>query len=93
MLTFLCFLLPSKYAAEMRIGLKSPLVFAIVLLLVEILMIPRVMLGMIVAQEEVGIERVIESVHVYADGIAEFVPGSEKNSILPRSVMVSFISA
>ena len=42
-----------------------------VLLLVEILMIPRVMLGMIVAQEEVGIERVIESVHVYADGIAE----------------------
>lgn len=34
--TFLCFLLPSKYAAEMRIGLKSPLVFAIVLLLVEI---------------------------------------------------------
>lgn len=35
-LTFLCFLLPSKYATEMRIGLKSPLVFAIVLLLVEI---------------------------------------------------------
>ncbi|MBQ8013324.1 MAG: ABC transporter permease subunit [Treponema sp.] len=30
-LTFACFLLPSKYAAEMRIGLKSPLVFSIVL--------------------------------------------------------------
>ncbi|MCR5123582.1 MAG: ABC transporter permease subunit [Treponema sp.] len=35
-LTFACFLLPSRYAAEMRIGLKSPLVFAIVLVLVEI---------------------------------------------------------
>lgn len=35
-LTLLCFLLPSKYAAEMRIGLKSPLVFGIVLVLVEI---------------------------------------------------------
>lgn len=30
-LTFACFLLPSKYAAEMRIGLKSPFVFSVVL--------------------------------------------------------------
>ncbi|MBR1715169.1 MAG: ABC transporter permease subunit [Treponema sp.] len=35
-LTLLCFLLPSKYATEMRIGLKSPLVFGIVLVLVEL---------------------------------------------------------
>lgn len=36
-LIFACFLLPSKYAVEMRSGLKSPLVFAIVLVLIEIL--------------------------------------------------------
>ena len=36
-LTLLCFLLPSKYATEMRIGLKSPLVFAIVFVTIEIL--------------------------------------------------------
>ena len=35
-LTILCFLFPSKYASEMRIGLKSPLVFAIVLVLIEV---------------------------------------------------------
>ena len=32
-LTLLCFLLPSKYAEEMRSGLKSPLVFGIVIVL------------------------------------------------------------
>ncbi len=36
-LTLLCFLLPSKYAVEMRSGLKSPLVFGIVLVLIQIL--------------------------------------------------------
>lgn len=36
-LIFACFLLPSKYAAEMRSGLKTPLVFAVVLILIEIL--------------------------------------------------------
>lgn len=36
-LIFACFFLPSKYAAEMRSGLKSPLVFAVVLVLIEIL--------------------------------------------------------
>jgi len=36
LLIFLCFLLPSKYAVEMRSGLKSPLVFGIVLILVEV---------------------------------------------------------
>ncbi len=36
LLTLLCFLFPSKYATEMRIGLKSPLVFAIVLILIEL---------------------------------------------------------
>ena len=35
-LIFLCFLFPSKYATGMRIGLKSPLVFAVVLVLIEI---------------------------------------------------------
>lgn len=35
-LTLLCFFIPSKYATGMRIGLKSPLVFAIVLVLIEI---------------------------------------------------------
>jgi NitT/TauT family transport system permease protein len=35
-LTLLCFLFPSKYATGMRIGLKSPLVFAIVLVLIEL---------------------------------------------------------
>ncbi len=34
-LTLLSFLLPSRYAAEMRMGLKSPLVFAVVLVLIE----------------------------------------------------------
>lgn len=37
LLIFACFLLPSKYAVEMRSGLKSPLVFAIVMILIEIL--------------------------------------------------------
>lgn len=36
-LIFACFLLPSKYAVEMRSGLKSPLVFAVVLILIEVL--------------------------------------------------------
>ena len=36
LLTLLCFLLPSKYASEMRIGLKTPIVFAIILIIVEI---------------------------------------------------------
>ena len=36
LLTLLCFLFPSKYATEMRIGLKSPSVFAIVLVLIEL---------------------------------------------------------
>lgn len=36
-LTLLCFLLPGKYAEEMRSGLKSPLVFGIVLVLIQIL--------------------------------------------------------
>ena len=35
-LIFACFFLPSKYAAEMRIGLKSPLVFAVVVALIEL---------------------------------------------------------
>lgn len=35
-LTLLCFFIPSKYATGMRIGLKSPLVFAIILIIVEI---------------------------------------------------------
>ena len=34
-LTLTCFLFPSKYAAEMRSGLKSPLVFSVVLFTVE----------------------------------------------------------
>lgn len=34
-LTLACFLFPSKYAAEMRSGLKSPLVFSVVLFTVE----------------------------------------------------------
>ncbi|MBQ9280807.1 MAG: ABC transporter permease subunit [Treponema sp.] len=34
--TLLCFLLPSKYATEMRIGLKSAFAFIVVLALVEI---------------------------------------------------------
>ena len=37
LLTFLSFLLPSKYKAEMQEGLKSPLVFIIVLLIIEFL--------------------------------------------------------
>ena len=36
LLTLVCFLFPSKYATEMRIGLKSPSVFAIVLVLIEL---------------------------------------------------------
>ena len=36
LLTLLCFLFPSRYAQEMRIGLKSPAAFAFVLLLVEL---------------------------------------------------------
>lgn len=36
LLILLCFLLPSKYASEMRSGLKSPLVFGIVLVLIEL---------------------------------------------------------
>lgn len=36
-LIFACFLFPSKYAAEMRSGLKTPLVFAVVLALIELL--------------------------------------------------------
>ncbi|WP_407428442.1 ABC transporter permease [Treponema sp.] len=36
-LIFASFLLPSKYAVEMRSGLKSPLIFAIVLILIEVL--------------------------------------------------------
>lgn len=39
LLTLLCFLFPSKYASEMRGGLKSPLVFGTVLFLIEILFI------------------------------------------------------
>ncbi len=39
LLTLLCFLFPSKYASEMRGGLKSPLVFCTVLFLIEILFI------------------------------------------------------
>lgn len=35
-LTFLCFLIPSKYAVEMLSGLKSSSVFAVVLVVVEI---------------------------------------------------------
>ena len=35
-LTLLCFLLPSKYATGMRSGLKSPLVFGILIVLIEI---------------------------------------------------------
>lgn len=35
-LIFACFLLPSKYAVEMRSGLKTPLIFVIVLVLIEI---------------------------------------------------------
>lgn len=35
-LIFLCFLLPSKYAIEMRSGLKTPFVFGIVLIFIEI---------------------------------------------------------
>lgn len=40
-LTILCFLLPSRYAAEMRGGLKSPLAFAVVLAAVEILFLSQ----------------------------------------------------
>lgn len=35
-LIFLCFLLPSKFAVEMRIGLKKPFVFAVILIIIEI---------------------------------------------------------
>ncbi|MBR0032819.1 MAG: ABC transporter permease subunit [Treponema sp.] len=41
LLTFLCFILPSKYAKEMRGGLKSPLVFALVLVIIEILFLSQ----------------------------------------------------
>lgn len=41
LLTLLCFLLPSKYASEMRGGLKSPLVFALVLVVIEILFLSQ----------------------------------------------------
>lgn len=41
-LTLACFLLPSKYAVQMRIGLKSPLVFFIVLFIIEILFLFQV---------------------------------------------------
>lgn len=40
-LTFLSFLIPSKYASEMRGGLKSPLVFALVLVIIEILFLSQ----------------------------------------------------
>ncbi len=43
LLTFLSFLLPSKYKAEMQEGLKSPLVFIIVLLLIEFLFIIKLL--------------------------------------------------
>lgn len=36
-LIFACFLLPSKYAVEMKSGLKTPIVFAVVLILIEVL--------------------------------------------------------
>ncbi len=36
LLTLLCFLIPSRYAVQMRIGLKSPLVFGIVLAAIEL---------------------------------------------------------
>lgn len=38
-LTLACFLFPSKYASEMRIGLKSPYAFLTVLFIIEILFI------------------------------------------------------
>ena len=38
-LTLACFLLPSKYATEMRIGLKRPYAFSVVLFIIEILFI------------------------------------------------------
>lgn len=41
LLTLLCFLFPSKYASEMRGGLKSPLVFALVLVFIEILFLSQ----------------------------------------------------
>ena len=41
LLTLLCFLFPSKYASEMRGGLKSPLVFALVLVVIEILFLSQ----------------------------------------------------
>jgi len=41
LLSLLCFLFPSKYASEMRGGLKSPLVFALVLVVIEILFLSQ----------------------------------------------------
>ena len=39
--TLICFSLPSRYAAEMRGGLKSPLVFTIILVLIQILFLSQ----------------------------------------------------
>lgn len=41
-LTLLCFLLPSKYGAEMRIGLKSPFAFSVVLFASELFFLIQV---------------------------------------------------
>ena len=41
LLTLLCFFFPSKYASEMRGGLKSPLVFVLVLVIIEILFLSQ----------------------------------------------------
>ncbi len=41
LLTLFCFLFPSRYASEMRSGLKSPLVFTIVLVVIQILFISQ----------------------------------------------------
>ncbi len=40
-LIFVCFKLPSKYAKEMRSGLKTPLVFGIVLILIQIIFLSQ----------------------------------------------------
>ena len=39
--TLICFSIPSRYAAEMRGGLKSPLVFTIILVLIQILFLSQ----------------------------------------------------
>ena len=60
-LTILCFLLPSRYAAEMRGGLKSPLAFAVVLAAVEILFLSQ----LANSKKARAVKDVTASVHIF----------------------------